>query len=217
MIFIKKKKKKKEPKLLANINGNINVEYRLFFLNLIKEKHLNDNINGYCISDLFNNETYQQRNKIYQALSIYLKEKKINSLYGPCEPIDILNAVANHIHIFDASYLSLITQKYEILHFDYTLTNNKAVNTISYNIFDQDYSTSIEPLVKNCLCTCCRQYSKAYLHHLLNANEMLGIVLLYIHNIYHFQQFFKQINIHNKSKQQFQLYRQKFIQLYYPE
>ncbi|MEG2117437.1 MAG: tRNA-guanine transglycosylase, partial [Clostridia bacterium] len=46
-------------------------------------------------------------------------------------------------------------------------------------VYKDDYS----PLDENCDCYCCRNYSKAYLRHMINADEILGATLLSIHNL----------------------------------
>lgn len=45
------------------------------------------------------------------------------------------------------------------------------------------YKTDFTPLDENCDCYCCRNFTKAYLRHLINCNEILGAELLSIHNI----------------------------------
>ena len=43
------------------------------------------------------------------------------------------------------------------------------------------------PLDENCNCYTCKNYSRAYLHHLSKANEILGARLNTIHNLYYYQ------------------------------
>ena len=45
------------------------------------------------------------------------------------------------------------------------------------------YKEDLTPLDADCDCYCCRHYTKAYLRHLINAGEMLGAMLLSLHNI----------------------------------
>ena len=45
------------------------------------------------------------------------------------------------------------------------------------------YKEDFTPLDSECDCYCCRNYTKAYLRHLVNVNEMLGGMLLSLHNI----------------------------------
>jgi queuine tRNA-ribosyltransferase len=46
------------------------------------------------------------------------------------------------------------------------------------------YSCDYRPIDEECGCLCCRNYSRAYLRHLLNVNEIAGLRLLTIHNLY---------------------------------
>ena len=45
------------------------------------------------------------------------------------------------------------------------------------------YSQDFTPLDEDCGCYCCKNYTKAYLRHLVNVNEMLSSMLLSLHNI----------------------------------
>jgi queuine tRNA-ribosyltransferase len=45
------------------------------------------------------------------------------------------------------------------------------------------YKSDFSPLKDNCPCFVCRNYTKAYLHHLIKEKEMLGGILLSFHNI----------------------------------
>ena len=46
---------------------------------------------------------------------------------------------------------------------------------------------------ESCSCYCCRNFTRAYIRHLLSVNEILGVRLLTIHNIAYFMQFMKEI------------------------
>ncbi|MFM8454564.1 MAG: tRNA-guanine transglycosylase, partial [Gammaproteobacteria bacterium] len=49
------------------------------------------------------------------------------------------------------------------------------------------------PISEDCGCQVCQKYSKAYLHHLFKAKELLGMSLLTIHNIFFMNEFMKKI------------------------
>lgn len=55
--------------------------------------------------------------------------------------------------------------------------------------FREDFS----PVDERCNCYCCSNFTKAYIRHLLNVDEILGIRLLTIHNIHYFLQLTKRI------------------------
>ncbi|XP_063063554.1 queuine tRNA-ribosyltransferase accessory subunit 2 isoform X2 [Engraulis encrasicolus] len=58
---------------------------------------------------------------------------------------------------------------------------------------DKRYREDFSPLVSGCGCYCCQHHQRAYVHHLLSANELLGPVLLMLHNSAHYLGFFKAI------------------------
>lgn len=53
------------------------------------------------------------------------------------------------------------------------------------------YQDDFRPLVEGCCCYCCKKHMRAYVHHLLVTNELLGGVLLMLHNMAHYLGFFK--------------------------
>ncbi|MEG1805177.1 MAG: tRNA guanosine(34) transglycosylase Tgt [Clostridia bacterium] len=60
-----------------------------------------------------------------------------------------------------------------------TAMTSKGKVVVRNGVYKDDYS----PLDENCDCYCCRNYSKAYLRHMINADEILGATLLSIHNL----------------------------------
>lgn len=55
------------------------------------------------------------------------------------------------------------------------------------------YKDDTAPVEEGCGCYACANFSKAYIRHLLNVNEILGVQLLTVHNIYRYMQFMKDI------------------------
>ena len=72
--------------------------------------------------------------------------------------------------------------------FKHALTNGGVIN-----LWDIIHRKSLRPLLDNCICHACRNHSRAYIHHLLLAKEMLGDILLYCHNQHQILQMFNQI------------------------
>jgi queuine tRNA-ribosyltransferase subunit QTRTD1 len=58
---------------------------------------------------------------------------------------------------------------------------------------DPSLKMDMSPLVADCECYTCRKHTRAYIHHLLAVREMLGKVLLMIHNLHHYTVFFQSI------------------------
>jgi queuine tRNA-ribosyltransferase len=55
------------------------------------------------------------------------------------------------------------------------------------NLKNAAHAQDAAPLDASCTCPCCTQYSRAYLHHLFKADEMLGPILLTWHNLHYYQ------------------------------
>ena len=62
------------------------------------------------------------------------------------------------------------------------------------NLFDEEHKMVVGPLVERCECHTCKNYTKAYIHHLLQCNEMTAFVLLVIHNLHTYNQLFEKIS-----------------------
>ena len=69
------------------------------------------------------------------------------------------------------------------------------------------------PLDENCHIRDLRQYSKAYLNHLIKSNEMMASMLISLHNIYFYQQFMREIR-RNIKDGTFKSFYKKYINLF---
>jgi queuine tRNA-ribosyltransferase len=56
------------------------------------------------------------------------------------------------------------------------------------NIRNSRFRADTGPIDPDCGCTTCRHYSRAYLRHLHDCNEILGARLMTMHNLYHYQE-----------------------------
>lgn len=62
---------------------------------------------------------------------------------------------------------------------------------ITLNLRDNALATDPAPLLEGCRCYACTRHTRAYLHHLVAAHEMLGDTLLATHNLFQFQELFR--------------------------
>nr|SVE82567.1 EOG090X08JG [Daphnia magna] len=63
------------------------------------------------------------------------------------------------------------------------------------NLKDKLYFNDTRPLVEDCSCYCCRKYSRSYVHHLSATSELQGPILLMMHNLHHYINFFRSIHL----------------------
>ena len=128
---------------------------------------------GYSIGGVANdNESKEDMYKAIEYYTPYLPEDKVRYLMGVGEPIDIIEGVIRGVDIFDCVLPTRIARHGQ------AFTRNGKIN-LNNAKYKEDF-TSIED---TCDCYTCKNYSKAYIRHLLNSGEMLGGRLLSIHNI----------------------------------
>jgi len=131
-----------------------------------------------------------------------LPEEKPRHLLGIGEPLDILAAVENGIDTFDCVLPTRFGRNGTLL------TKNGRIS-IENAGFRRDF-TPIEP---DCDCDTCKNYTKAYLHHLFRAHEMLAGTLATIHNLHFMMRLMEEIRmaIANDS---YKAFYSNFEQLY---
>ena len=97
-------------------------------------------------------------------------------LMGVGRPSDIVQAVVRGIDMFDCVMPTRSGR-----------TGQGFTRRGTLNIRNARHACDPRPLDAECRCPACRSYSRAYLHHLFRAQEMLGPILLTWHNLAHFQ------------------------------
>ncbi len=128
---------------------------------------------GYSVGGVAND--HESKEDMYKAIDYsvpYLPQDKLRYLMGIGEPIDIIEGVIRGIDIFDCVLPTRIARHGQV----FTKYGKMNLNNSKYR---EDFS----PIDKECDCYTCKNYTKAYLRHLLNTGEMLGGRLLSIHNI----------------------------------
>ncbi|QNQ10114.1 tRNA guanosine(34) transglycosylase Tgt [Sphingomonas alpina] len=105
-----------------------------------------------------------------------LPEDKPRYLMGVGKPDDIVGAVERGIDMFDC-----------VLPTRSGRTGQAFTRTGPINIRNAKFSEDLGPLDPACACPVCRTWSRAYLHHLVRAGEILGAMLMTEHNLYFYQ------------------------------
>ncbi|KAJ8657748.1 hypothetical protein O0I10_006563 [Lichtheimia ornata] len=125
------------------------------------------------------------------AFETSLKELPTNKpklAYGLSTPERILKGVSIGIDMFDNSYAYEMTEKGRAITFRFGQPSLPTTKTI--DLWEESMSQSFIPLDPSCTCySCSTPHSRAYIHHLLDAHEMLGPLLLMIHNVFQLEQF----------------------------
>jgi len=139
------------------------------------EKMAAMDFHGYAIGGLSVGEPKGIRDKVVDTCTDILPEEKPRYLMGVGTPKDIVRCVQLGIDMFDC----VIPTRYGRTGSAFTWEDGRI------NIRNSAHKESQMPLSRDCVCPACLGgFSRAYIRHLIMSNEILGIRLLVLHNLY---------------------------------
>lgn len=130
------------------------------------------NFDGYSIGGTSVGEDKDTMYKMIDYGIKYLPEDKVRYLMGVGDPIDIIEGTIRGIDIFDCVLPTRIARHGQAFTREGKINFNNA-----------KYKEDFTPAEEGCDCYTCKNYTKAYIRHLITTDEMLGGRLLSIHNI----------------------------------
>ena len=142
---------------------------------------------GYSVGGTSVGEDKETMYKMVEYSTPYLPEDKLRYLMGVGDPIDLIENVMRGIDIFDCVSPTRLARH------GHAYTKYGKVN-----IKNSKYKRDFTPL-DDCDCYACKNYTKAYIRHLIVANETFGARLLSIHNIYFLHELMRQIRENIKN------------------
>jgi len=131
---------------------------------------------GYGIGGLSIGEPHDVMLSMLEVSISALPEEKPRYLMGLGSPIEVLEAIARGVDIFDSAFPTRNARHSAV----YTREGK-------YSITKAKHLRSHAPLEEACTCYTCRNYTRAYVSHLMRAGETLGMRLVTLHNL-HFMQ-----------------------------
>ena len=183
---------KKEMERLNALPDTINKHQMLFGINQggvyedIRIKHADEisklDLDGYAVGGLAVGESHEEMYRILDAVVPHLPDNKPTYLMGVGTPANILEAVDRGVDFFDCVYPSRNGRH------GHVYTNHGKLN-----LFNARFELDARPIEEGCQCPACRNYSRAYIRHLLKAKEMLGMRLCVLHNLYFYNTMMEEI------------------------
>ncbi|MBO4415254.1 MAG: tRNA guanosine(34) transglycosylase Tgt [Lachnospiraceae bacterium] len=137
---------------------------------------------GYAIGGLAVGESHADMYRIIEAVTPYLPVEKPVYLMGVGTPANILEAVERGVDFFDCVYPTRNGRH-----------GHAYTNFGKINLLNARFETDERPIEEGCGCPACRNYSRAYIRHLLKAGEMLGLRLMVLHNLYFYNHLMEEI------------------------
>lgn len=181
-----------EHERLASLPETVNPGQLLFGINQggtyddIRIEHMKEiaslGLDGYAIGGLSVGETPEEMYRILDSVEPYAPHDKPRYLMGVGTPLNILEGVYRGIDFFDCVL---------------PLRNAQHGNVFTWGgkvrILAEKYKYDPDPIEPGCRCPACRSYSKAYIRHLLKADERLGMRLCVLHNLWFYNELMAKI------------------------
>ncbi|XP_063560112.1 queuine tRNA-ribosyltransferase accessory subunit 2 isoform X2 [Gorilla gorilla gorilla] len=182
-----------------------------------------------------NPTTLETRLRLLSSVTAELPEDKPRLISGVSRPDEVLECIERGVDLFESFFPYQVTERGCALtfSFDYqpnpeetllqqngtqeeikcvdqikkieTTGCNQEITSFEINLKEKKYQEDFNPLVRGCSCYCCKNHTRAYIHHLLVTNELLAGVLLMMHNFEHYFGFFHYIREALKSDKLAQL------------
>ncbi len=183
---------KDEHERLCSQPGAVNPGQLLFGINQggtyddIRAEHMREiaelNLDGYAIGGLSVGESAEEMYRIIDAVEPFMPADKPRYLMGVGTPLNILEGVYRGVDFFDCVL---------------PLRNAQHGNVFTWGgkirILAEKFKYDPSPIDEGCGCPACRSYSKAYIRHLLKADERLGMRLCVLHNLYFYNELMAKI------------------------
>ncbi|KAI0115692.1 tRNA-guanine transglycosylase [Nemania sp. FL0031] len=132
-------------------------------------------------------------------------------------PQEILRQVHLGIDVFTVPFLNSISDAGIALSFTFPPSSELSggIKPLGINMWSPEHETAVAPLIEGCKCYACTKHHRAFLHHLLNAKEMLGWTLLQVHNYQVISDFFAGIRASLRAEPPtFEKYSDEFNRVY---
>jgi len=129
---------------------------------------------GYAVGGLSVGEGKELMYETLKYTTEFLPQNKPRYLMGVGTPEDLIEGICSGIDMFDCVMPTRIGRH-----------GTAFGNGWRINIKNAAYKEDFTPIVEGCNCYTCQNFTKAYIRHLIKANETLGFTLVSIHNIYY--------------------------------
>ena len=177
---------------LNSLEDTINKDQMLFGINQgavfddIRIEHAKRiaelDLDGYAVGGLAVGETHDEMYRILDGTVPHLPQDKPVYLMGVGTPLNIVEGVWRGVDFFDCVYPSRNGRH------GHAYTHHGKIN-----LNNAKFTFDETPIEEGCQCPACRSYTRAYIHHLFKAKEMLGMRLLVLHNLYFYNHLMEEI------------------------
>ncbi len=183
---------KNEMERLNNLSDTLNKNQLLFGINQgatfddLRVEHMKIiaelDLDGYAIGGLAVGEPKEDMYRIISAVEPFAPKDKIRYLMGVGTPGNIIEGVSRGVDLFDCVMPSRNARHGHLFTWNGIINLNNA-----------KYANDDTPIDPKCNCPTCQKFSRAYMHHLFKAKEILAMRLAVTHNLYFYNNLMKRI------------------------
>jgi len=137
---------------------------------------------GYAIGGLSVGESKEVMNEVLEATTPLMPRHKPRYLMGVGSPRSLIEGALRGVDMFDCVLPTRIARNGTCM-----TSNGRLV------VRNAKYARDFSPLDENCTCYTCKNYTRAYIRHLINTNEIFGFRLTTYHNLYFLLELMKQV------------------------
>ncbi len=174
---------KREMQRLNSLDDTLNRNQLLFGINQgstfkdLRIEHMKQigdlDLAGYAIGGLAVGEPKEVMYETIEAVEPHMPGEKIRYLMGVGTPENIIESVRRGVDLFDCVMPSRNARH------GHAFTGEGC-----RNLLNAKYELDEAPIDENCTCPTCQKFSRAYIHHLFKAKEMLAMRLTVMHNLF---------------------------------
>ena len=183
---------KSEMERLNSLPDTLNKNQLLFGINQgctyddLRISHMKEiaslDLDGYAIGGLAVGEPKEDMYRIISAVEPFMPKDKPRYLMGVGTPGNILEGVNRGVDLFDCVMPSRNARH------GHLFTDSGIIN-----MNNKKYENDLQPIDPECDCPVCKSFSRAYIHHLIKAKEMLAARLCVMHNLYFYNSLMEKI------------------------
>ena len=139
-------------------------------------------LDGYAIGGLAVGESTEEMYDTISLVEEHMPQDRPRYLMGVGTPANIIEGVSRGVDFFDCVMPARNGRHGHLFTWDGVR-----------NIKNEKYARDPEPIDPACGCPVCRSYSRAYLHHLFAAEEILGLRFAVMHNLFFYNSLLEQL------------------------
>ena len=156
---------------------------------------------GYAIGGLAVGETAGEMYDVIEAVEEDMPQNRPRYLMGVGTPANIIESVSRGIDFFDCVMPARNGRHGHLFTWSGVI-----------NINNEKYTADGQPIDEECGCPVCRRYSRSYLRHLFKADEMLGLRLAVMHNLFFYNTLMHRIR-EALDTGTFQAFRTRYVEI----